>query len=172
MIKRIMTTLLAAVTLLSMSTTAFAAENNSEQVVKDTSQATCYNMELTSDGVSSITDENGKSISPRSSISGYDDGTLSSNPAGIIIYPDASGIGGMGATVESHSSWNGYMNLDILGSDGLTKATGLSVKTNTTWTLDSVFSGGITHYSPSYILFSFRGIPQGQSVYVKIWVYG
>lgn len=149
MIKRIMATLLVAVTLLSTSATVFAAENTDKQLSTDEPKAKVYNMELTSEGISSVTDENGNPISARSSISGYEQATLTSNPGGVIVYTDASGYGGMGATVESSSSWNGYMSLDILGSDGLTKATGLSVRTNTTWKLDDVISGGITHYVDS-----------------------
>ena len=172
MIKHIMTTLFVAVMMLSMSVTSFAAGN--DNVPAEASKATLYNIEVTSNGIASISKEYGSNstASVRSSMSGYEQKTLSGNPDGVIVYADASGIGGMGATVEASSSWNGYMNLDIVSSDGKTKVTGLSVPSNGTWKLDDVRPGGVTHYSPAYFVFAFRGIPEGQSVFVKIWIYG
>lgn len=167
-LKRITGIFMATIMLFTMSiTTVSAAENDT------TPTATAYNVEVTSDGITSITDENGD-IAPASvysSISGYEQATISGSPAGILVYPSASGIGGMGATVECSSSWNGTMSLDILSSDGKTQVTGLSVPSKGTWYLDDHVSN-VVHYSPSYFLFSFRGIPSGQSVFVKIWIYG
>ena len=69
----------AVVACMSFGTTAFAAEPT-EQL-----DATCYNVELTSEGITSITDQNGNTIDPysvtRSSISGYE-----SDTSRIIIY--------------------------------------------------------------------------------------
>ena len=172
MIKRIITCLLATFTILCTSVTVFASENTVDKANIPT--ATLYNVELTSEGIASITNEDGSKVpaSTRSSISGYEQTNISGNPAGVFVYPTASGIGGMGATVQSSSSWNGFMSLDILSSDGLTSATGMAVPSNGEWKLNDVYANGITHYSPAYLLFSFKGIPAGQSVSVKIWVYG
>lgn len=167
-LKHITSIFMAALMLFTMSVTTVSATENDT-----TPTATAYNVEVTSDGITSITDENGN-VAPASvysSISGYGQATLNSNPAGITIYANASGIGGMGATVECSSSWNGTMTLDILSSDGKTQVTGLSVPSKGTWYLDDHVSN-VVHYSPSYFLFSFRGIPSGQSVFVKIWIYG
>ena len=147
-----------------VGTTAFAAEP------EETSEATCYNVEFTSDGVQSITDETGNAVdSPTllSTISGYGDGTLTNDPDGFIIYVDSSGWGGMGVTVKASSSWNGYMSLDIVGEDGSVPAKQRAISSNGETYLNDLF-----HYNPAYYLFSFRGIPSGQSVYVQIWVYG
>ncbi len=160
--KRFIGIFMSAIILFTLSaTTAFAAEPSTEAVA--------YNMEITSNGIVSITDENGNAApaSVYSTISGYEQKTLTGDPAGVIVYVSASGIGGMGVTIETSSSWNGYMSLDILGSDGSTPASGISVYSNTTKYLNNLM-----HYSPAYFLFSFRGIPSGQSVFAKIWVYG
>lgn len=165
---RILTILTALVMCLGSSTSAFASESQDN---KDADKnATCYNLEVTSDGIASITDEKGNevsSISPRSSISGYNQATLSGDPAGIIVYINSSGWGGMGVTIETSSSWHGYMSLDILGSDGSIPLEGRSIYSDKSTEINDLF-----HYNPAYYLFSFRGIPSGQSVSVKIWVYG
>lgn len=159
--RRILGILLSAMFVLSFGTTAFAAETG------ETNEAKCYNLEVTSEGVSSITDAEGNTVSPRSTISGYEQTTLSGDPAGIVVYVDSSGWGGMGVTVKASSSWNGYMNLDILSSEGDIPAQGKAVYSNGETYLNDLF-----HYNPPYYLFSFRGIPSGQSVFVQIWVYG
>lgn len=151
-----------------LGTTAFAAE--SETASDTTPEATCYSLEVTSNGVASITDEDGNevdSISPRSSISGYNQATLTGDPVGVSVFVDSSGWGGMGVTVKASSSWSGYMNLDIIGSDGKVPLQGKSVYSNGETKVNNLY-----HYNPDYYVFSFRGIPSGQSVFVQIWVYG
>lgn len=155
----------AVVACMSFGTTAFAAEPT-EQL-----DATCYNVELTSEGITSITDQNGNTIDPysvtRSSISGYESDTLSGDSCGVQVFVDANGWGGMGITVKTSSSWSGYMNLDVLGDDGNAPLTGKAIYSNG----ETQFSN-LWHYTPMYYLFSFRGIPSEQSVSVQIWVYG
>lgn len=163
--KRILGTLMSAIMLvMSLGTTAFAAEPET------TPDATLYTLECTAEGVASITDEDGNDVSEsvlRSSISGYDQATLTTDPAAIIVSVDASGFGGMGATVETSSSWNGYMSLDIFDNNAFIYYEGAAVYSNGT-----KYFNDLKHYCPSNIWFSFRGIPSGQSVFVKIWVYG
>ena len=163
--KRILSISLSAMVMcMILGTTAFAAEP------EKTVDATYYNVELTSDGITSITDENGNAINPNSltsSISGYDAGTLTGDPDGIQVVVNSEGWGGMGVTIKASSSWNGYMSLDMLGDDGHTPLTGAVVHSNS-----ETYFNNLWHYSPMSYLFSFRGIPAGQSVYVQIWVYG
>lgn len=144
-----------------LATPTFAAEST------ETNKAQCYTFEVTSDGIASVSDENGNEISTYSSISGFEQGTISSNPDGIIVYPTSSGWGGMGVTIKASSSWSGYMNLDIAGSDGNVPLKGKAVYSNGQTVVNNLW-----HYNPSYYVFSFRGIPSGQSVFVQIWVYG
>lgn len=165
--KRIISFILSAVVMIAAcGNTVFAATS------EKSSEATAYNVELTSEGIASITDENGSNVSDsviaRSSISGYEQKTISGNPAAVLVYPSsASGAGGMGATIECSSSWNGAMSLDVFDSNGVTNVTGARVSSNGTSKLSNMYHG-----SPSYVVFSFRGIPSGQSVFVKIWIYG
>lgn len=159
--KRILGSFLFAVLLcLSFELSVFAAESD------ETINATCYNIEVTSEGIESITNQYGNEITfgtPRISISGYDEGTLTGNPDGVQVIVNSVGWGGMGVTVKASSSWHGYMSLDILGSDGNVPLSGHAVYSNGETVINDLW-----HYSPSYYLFSFRGIPSGQSVYVQI----
>ncbi len=163
--KRILATLMLAITLVtSLGSTVFAAEPS------PTSDTTLYTLECTSEGVVAITDEYGNSVSKvsaRSSISGYEQLTMTSNPTGVIVYVDSSGIGGMGATVQTSSSWDGYMSLDVFDSNNKLYCEDVAISSNGT----KYFNNWL-HYSPSWVWFSFKGIPSGQSVFVKIWVYG
>lgn len=164
-IKRSLGLIIAMVmTCMCMVTSAFAAEN------EPAPEAKCYNLEVTSDGIESISDENGNDVDPnllRSSISGYNQATISGNPVGVLVYVSASGTGGMGITVKTSSSWSGYMNLDMIGSNGSIPLSGRAVYSNGETQVNN-----LQHNSPSYYVFSFRGIPSGQSVFVQIWVYG
>lgn len=147
-----------------MVTTAFAAETET------TPEAKCYSLEVTSDGIESAIDENGNKVDPgllRSSISGYNQATISGDPAGVLVYTSASGTGGMGITVKASSSWYGYMSLDMIGSNGSIPLSGKAVYSNGETQVNN-----LTHNNVGYYVFSFRGIPSGQSVFVQIWVYG
>ncbi|MBO5348520.1 MAG: hypothetical protein J6A89_01680 [Clostridia bacterium] len=152
--------------LMSFGMTAFAAESE-----VDSCEATAYTMECTSDGIVSITDENGATAPAsvmRSTISGYTQQTISGSPAGIVVYPtSASGAGGMGVTIECSSSWNGAMSMDLTDTNGNVNVRGVRVVSNGTSKLTDMY-----HDSPSAVVLTFRGIPSGQSVFVKVWIYG
>lgn len=147
-----------------LSLTTYAEEPSTVQKVSS------YTLEVTSSGIVSCQDENGNDISTtsaRSSINGYGSKTLNSNPSTLQVMVDAKGWGGMGVTVNASSSWNGYMSLDIISSDGKVPLEGAAVYSNR-----ETYFNNLKHYNPDYLIFSFRGIPSGQSVYVQIWVYG
>lgn len=151
--------------LMSFSMTAFAAE---PQI--NLCEATAYTMECTPEGIVSVTDENGVSApaSVMSTISGYTQQTISGSPVGVVVYPtSASGAGGMGVTIECSSSWNGYMSMDLTDTNGNENVRGVRVASNGTSKLSDMY-----HNSPSAVVLTFRGIPSGQSVFVKVWIYG
>lgn len=156
-----------AMCICTLATTASAVEYKSTV----TEEATCYNLELTSNGISSITGTNGNNVplSVLSSISGYKNGTLSTDPDGIAVYVDAVGSGGMGITVKTTSSWNGYMSLDVFSyKGGSVPIEGASIYSNGERQFHDLTHGP----APVYYFFGFKGIPSGESVGVEIWIYG
>lgn len=157
--------LVAMLACMSFATTAFAAE------LESSTKSKCYTIEVTSEGLASITDKEGKEINTyttlRSSISGYEQRSLTSNSAGIQVFVEASGCGGMGVTINASSSWSGYMSMNMLGSDGRMTVEGKAVYSN-----GETYLNNLSHYSPSYYVLTFSGIPSGQSVFVKVWIYG
>lgn len=163
--KRLLGLLLTAVFFfISSSSTAFAAE------IKETTNTNCYNIEVTSEGIMSMTDQNGTIIEPnsaRSSVSGSGEATLVSGNDGIQVFVNTSGWGGMGVTINASSSWNGYMSMNMFSSEGRTLLTGRSVYSN-----GETYFNNLKHYNPQYYLFTFKGIPSGKSVYIRIWIYG
>ncbi len=68
--------------------------------------------------------------SARSSINGSGSKTLNSNPSTLQVMVDAKGWGGMEVTVNASSSWNGYMSLDIISSDGKVPLEGATIYSN------------------------------------------
>lgn len=165
-IKRKITGFLMVAVLLCISTTStiFAAETIGG------SDIGYYDVKVSSEGVTSITDEKGNvadSSVVRSSISGSGEGTLNSGYDGIQVFVNTSGWGGMGVTVNASSSWNGYMSMDMLGSDGSKPVRDKAVHSN-----GETYCNNLNHYNPAYYLFTFKGIPSGQSVYIRIWIYG
>ena len=138
------------------------------------SDISCYNLEISSEGVVSCTDENGNIlpvIEPRSSISGYGNEYLTSSITAIVIYPEASGIGGMGITINTSSNWNGYMSLIAEAQYG-TSSHNRIIDNYAIPSNGEIYFNDILHFGPTLLVFAFDGIPQGQTVYTQIWVYG
>lgn len=165
-VNRLLSILLAIMLVLGATgTQAFADE------VSEPEDATLYNVELTSEGIAQITDADGNPVTDSTrgtgGISGFKQATLSNNPDGVFVVTQSWGFGGMGITIKTSSSWNGYMSLDVITSDPSVIISGSSIYSNT----ETQFHN-LMHYSPSYIIFKFSGIPSGQSVFVQIWVYG
>lgn len=164
--KLIVSSLLSALMfLMPFNMTAFA--ENSKMIP---SVATAYTMECTSEGVVSVTDNNGvcSPFSITSTISGYTQQTITGSPAGVVVYPTvASGAGGMGVTIECSSDWNGAMAMDLTDSNGNVNVRDVRVKSNGQSKLSDMY-----HNSPEYVILTFKGIPSGVSVFVKVWIYG
>lgn len=165
--KKLLAFLLSTVMLLSVgSTTAFAAEST-PKLTHNTTEATMYNVELNSDGIVSITNQNGKRM-PASSISGYNNGNITSSSNGFLVWVNASGTGGMGVTVTtSCSSWNGTITFDLMGNNGSHPISGQYISSN-----GSTEFHNLSHSSPAYYLANFSGIPSGHTIYAQVWIYG
>ena len=166
--KKLFSILLALVILLSFSSPAFAAETT-EDVSNDV-KATLYNVDLTSDGIVSVSDENGN-IMPLSSISGYNQGDVSSNSSGFLVWVDSSGIGGMGVTViTSCSNWNGTITFNLASDTGSYAVKGAAIPTNGESQWHNLIHG--LPSTPAYYLAVFSGIPAGYTVHAQVWIYG
>lgn len=166
--KKFLSILLALLMLMSISATAFAAEP-AEDISKKT-EATVYNVVLNSDGIVSVSDEDG-GIMPLSSISGYASGSVTSSSPGFLVWVDASGIGGMGVTVKtSCPGWNGTITFDLISNDGNSHPVkGKSISTNGESQYHNLFHGIPV---PAYYLANFSGIPAGYTVNAEVWIYG
>lgn len=160
-IKRFISVAMTMVMMLLMcSTTAFAAETPAV----DTSTVKEVTLELNSDGIVSADGD----FSILSTISGYEQKTISSSDSAILVWTDGSGIGGMGVTVETSSSWSGYMSTNMLDTfNGKVPFQNYAIYSNGT-----TYFNNLTTYNPAYYIFTFAGIPSGQTVFVKIWIYG
>lgn len=174
--KKLFSILLTLIMTISISATAFAAETTHD--FTKTKTPTMYNVALNSEGIISISDkegntlrdlENANSIMPLSSISGYNNGNLTSSSKGIIIRVSAEGIGGMGVTVKtSCSTWtNGTITFNLIADTGANPIQNAKISSNgeTKWS-------NLMHGSPAYFLADFSGIPSGHTVYAQVWIYG
>lgn len=161
-LKRIFAFLFATIMMLSVALPASAAEISDDITNK---QAQLVTFEVTSDDVLSI-DSNG-GISLYSSINGYQQRTLTSPNASLTVPLTGSGTGGMGITVKTSSSWNGYMSMMIADSYNTIFAQNYAIYSNT-----EVQFHNLTHHNPARMYFIFEGIPSGKSVLVQAWVYG
>lgn len=161
--KRFVPFLISIVMLSCATATAFAYETTypSDLDVKD-----CITLEVTSEGIVSATNMDGQVV-PMSSISGYGYSYLTSSDHAFIIYPEGSGIGGMGVTIKTSSSWNGYMSCHMFDNEG-----------NVQFMDQAIYSNGEKYFNdlltvnPGYYIFNFLGIPNGVAVNVWIWIYG
>ena len=174
--KKFFSILLAMVMTFSLFATAFAAEPAVDS--NNENNATMYNVVLNSDGIVSVSDENGdivplsdgeSDIMPLSSISGYNKANLTSSSHGFLVWVDASGIGGMGVTVKTTcSTWkNGTITFNLVANTGANPIKDAHISSNgeTKW-------NNLLHGSPAYFLADFSGIPSGHTVTAEVWIYG
>lgn len=165
--KKVFSILLAFSMVMSLSIPAFAAESPVE--VSVAAEATMYTMELTSEGIVSISDEDGN-IMPFSSISGYQNGNVTENSNSFLVWVDASGLGGMGVTVKtSCSTWTGTITFNLIGDNGSQPIKNSSISTNGEKNYSNLFHGLPV---PNYYLAGFSGIPSGHTIYAQVWIFG
>lgn len=166
--KKFFCIILALALVLSLSVHAFAAEVTSD--VKTDVEATMYNLEVTSKGIISVSDENGN-VLPRSSISGYASGDVSRDSTYFLVWVNSSGIGGMGVTVKtSCPNWDGTIRFDLVSDRGSKAITEEYITTNGTKEFHNLLHG--LPSTPSYYLANFSGIPEGYTVNAQVWIYG
>lgn len=166
--KKILCTVLALVMMMSLSATAFAAEP--ADTTNNDVKATKYSVELDSDGIVSVSDENGN-VMPRSSISGYQNGDVSSNSSAFLVWVDSSGIGGMGVTVKtSCPEWDGTVKFHLVSDRGSIAVNGDYISTNGETYYENLLHG--LPSTPAYYFANFSGIPDGYTIHVDIWIYG
>lgn len=149
--KKLVSMITTLAMVLSLSCTAFAAE----PTVSGSS---------TKPDISASTSE----VSPRSSISGYASGTINRDHPHVTIWPsNASGWGGMGATVKLSCSQTMRLGLTIVEENNRILLDDQTVRTNQENYFNNMF-----HMSGGYYIFTFLDIPAGVNINYEIWIYG
>lgn len=165
--KNLFCSILTLVLVLSISVTAFATD-----ITRDANNdtVTMYSLELTSEGISSVSDEEGN-IVPLSSISGYACGDVDSSNPGFLVWVDSSGIGGMGVTVKTICpDWNGTIRFDLVSDRGSKAVLNQYIPTNGSTEFHDLLHG--LPATPAYYLANFSGIPKGYTITAHVWIYG
>lgn len=158
--RQIFSVLLALTLCFTCAIPTFAAEESPEDSFVSTKEtAKLYTFD--------VSDTDGASIT-RSSISGYNQKTLTSSNGMIEIPVSSSGIGGMGITIKTNCSGNyqleyiGYVS----GGEPASDISG-SMTSNDNKEHHNLWHGvGTSEYT---LVFK---IPQGVSVNVQVWIYG
>ena len=159
--KKVLSCVMATILCLSFNATAFAAET--PEPVIDVEQAQEAGVKLYA-----ILDDG--NIMPLSSISGYNQATLTSSAKGMLVECSASGIGGMGITVETSCSQT--YNVNLVGSAG-SSSLATSELNKTISTNDHKEYHNLHHSGDfRYYLIGLDGIRSGDQVFVKVWIYG
>ena len=157
--KRIFSVLLTLALCLTCAMPTFAAEKAPAEASSTEKTAKLYTFEVNGDAETSVA---------RSSISGYNQKSLTSRISIIEIPVSSSGLGGMGITIKT--SCSGNYQLDYIGYvSGGEPASDISgsMSSNDTVEYNGLWHGpGTSEYT---LLF---GIPQGVSVLVQVWIYG
>ncbi len=161
-IKKVLSCIMATVLCLSFNATAFASEAT-EPAIEQSAQS--QNADIQFYTISSNGD-----IMPLSSISGYGQATLTSDVKGMLVTCSASGLGGMGITVDT-SCRNTYQ-VHLVGEP--TSATISTSKIDTQISTNDHYENGRLHHSGDfrYYLIGLDGIRSRDEVLVKVWIYG
>ena len=164
--KRLSTLLLSAI----IAVSAFAMPVSAAEVdtLSTSEKSSVTNAVLNVDGsIASVT---------RSSIDGYAHVTLSSSNPSFILWPNGSGVGGMGITVNTYSSSNAYCPLIMRGNDGSDPFSFYQNERDHTVCLNQrgqeFKDARIYTTNPAYYSVSLKSIPAGVSVDFEIWIYG
>lgn len=153
--KKFLTAIVSTMMILATSVTAFAAEP----------EMATANVATQTEVVSS-TEEN--AITPRSSISGYANGTVRPGATGLLVPVDSSLMGGAGATITTSASSTYSLTAIIWEADGVFGRREMGrqeIKSNGTFYFNNMW-----HNDPANIVVEFVGL-QG-SVNVQAWIYG
>ena len=165
--KRIFSILLALTMCFAISTSAFAAEasdttNEAVEVTSDTElnvigEATC------------LVSESGVTVlSTSSSVSGYNQKTISGGSGSLVISCDGTGTGGMGITIQSYCSYGDY-SVDVNGYARRGNASSFETRicTNNPYELHNQWQDYLTEY-----VVEFEAEAGTPDYLVKVWIYG
>ena len=161
-LNRIIAVIMAITLTFGISIPALAADTD----VKNNDKPIAHHVEyeVSSNGLETVTYDG---IQTCSSISGYENATFEGGGGQILVIPVvSSGVGGMGITVKTSSSWNGYVSMRITDGD-IDYVNNYAMPSNG----ERQFHN-LTHYSPMNIGVLIYGIPAGKSMRIDVWVYG
>lgn len=106
--------------------------------------------------------------STTSSISGYEQKTVTSTSPSFLVYCTSDGIGGMGITINNTCSTNYRIGVSVYEGD-----TGvLLIDNQTAYTDREVQFHDLFHWGGGPYLIKFHDIPEGVSVLSQVWIYG
>lgn len=152
-VKRIVSLLLALVLCFSFATSASAAEISTPQ--KNTE---LYTFEVTKDGTSLVA---------RSSVSGYNQKSITTNDHNIVINCNGSGAGGLGITIETSCSQTYEINYAGSSTIGYGDSISGKMTTNDHKEFHGKWQDTLTQYVIGF------SAPNGRASYfVKVWIYG
>lgn len=165
--KKVLSFVMATILCLSFSVTAFAAEpaepadSATDTTVTEENLPEIYM--VSSDGTLSLLGTG--------TVSGYGNATLTRNNAALIVKCTASGIGGMGITVDTQCSTTA--NVTLIGgvaytSSVLTSTLDAKITTNGHYEFHNLHQSG----DFGYYLIGLDGIPDGVEVKIDVWIYG
>lgn len=157
--KRIFSVLLTLALCLTCAMPTFAAEKAPAEASSTEKTAKLYTFEVSGDAERSVT---------RSSISGYNQKSITASNDYIFVPCSVSGSGGMGITIETSCSAGTY-SMEYAGapSIGVGYSIGGTMSTNDHVEIHDLFHG--TNLEEYFITFN---PPSGVSVLVKVWIYG
>lgn len=160
--KRIFSALLGLILCFSLSISAFAAEPTAHEASTDKKVIGQYTFEVSGDGT----------VTPRSSLSGYAQKTVTAGNNGILIDCDGQGIGGMGITIDTSCS-NGNYRMYYQGASNIGSASNISgyIYSNDHVVLNNSTGYNLWHSNLGQYFIAFD-IPSGVSMLVQVWIYG
>lgn len=162
--KRILSLLLAVAMCIAVPISAFAADTSDN--TNEVSEATS-NTELNVIGEATfLVSESG--ITPLSSVSGFNQKTITGGSGTLVVSCNGTGTGGMGITVETYCSYGDYL-VDVHGyaRHGEASELNTTVCTNNPYKLYNRWQSYLTEYVLEF------SAPAGTPDYlVKVWIYG
>lgn len=162
-LNRIIAVIMAITLTFGISIPALAADTD----VKNNDKPIAHHVEyeVSSNGLETVTYDG---IQTCSSISGYENATFTGGGGHMIVVPVvSSGVGGMGITVKTSSSWSGYVSMQIKSDDDVVYVNNYAMPSNG----ERKFNN-LKHYSPMNVGVLIKGIPAGKTMRIDVWIYG
>lgn len=163
--KRIFSILLSVALCFAISTSAFAVSATSnctsgtspDNELKVIGEATCL-----------VSDSGVTVLSASSSVSGFNQKTISGGSGTLVISCNGTGTGGMGITIQSNCSYGDYVvNVHGYARRGNASELTTTICTNNPYELHNCWQDYLTEYVVEF------SAPSGTPDYlVKVWIYG